>query len=166
MHRENQKIASKPIQCVVLTIHDGTSSNHDSSGNLIESLLHEGGHEVVYRRVIKQTEAAIREAFAEALADEDCEVILACGGIGLSHKDEACDVLYNLYQKRMEGFGSLLTALVFAECGPACLHSRPSAGIIERHPVFSLPLDTAPIRIALEKLILPELNNLVLEAHK
>ena len=36
MSQENQNLSSKPIQCVVLTIHDGTSSNHDSSGKLIE----------------------------------------------------------------------------------------------------------------------------------
>lgn len=166
MSQENQNLSSKPIQCVVLTIHDGTSSNHDSSGKLIESLLHEGGHEVVYRRVVKQSEAAVREAFAEALADDECEVILTTGGIGVSHKDEVWNILHNLYQKRIDSFGNLLNTLIFAESGPACLYSRPSAGIIEKHPVFSLPLNSTSIRVALEKLILPELNTLVLEARK
>ncbi len=123
----------------------------------MESLLHEKGHEVVYRRVVKHSAAAIREAIAEALADEDCEVILTMGGIGLSSKDEAFETLTSLYEKRLVGFGEMLAYLVFEETGSACLTSRASAGVIEGHPVFSFPLDPIAIRLGLEKLILPEL---------
>lgn len=152
-----QNTAALTAHCVVLTISGDTSANHDIHGKQVESLLHEKGHEVVYRRMIKHTAAAIREAIAEALADEECEVIVTLGGTGLSHKDEAFETLSSLYEKRLVGFGELLTHQVFEETGSACLYARPSAGVIEGHPVFSLPLDPIAIRLGLEKLILPGL---------
>lgn len=161
----NKRIALT-AHCVVLTLSDGTSANHDPSGKLVESLLHEKGHEVVYRRVVKHTAASIREAIAEALADEECEVILTMGGIGLSSKDEAFETLTSLYEKRLPGFGELLTFMVFEETGVSCLSSRASAGAIEGHPVFSLPLDPIAIRLGLEKLVLPGLGNILTEIRK
>ncbi len=160
------KKAPLTAHCVVLTLNDGTSATHDPHGKQVESLLHEKGHEVVYRRVIKHSAGAIREAIAEALADDECQVILTLGGTGLSHKDEAFETLSALYEKRMVGFGELLTALVYEETGSACLYARPSAGVIEGHPVFSLPLDSIAIRLGLEKLILPGLADVLIGIRK
>lgn len=163
---DTKKLTSLTAHCVILTLSDGTSANHDPNGKLVESLLHEKGHEVVYRRVVKHGASAIREAIAEALADEECEVILTMGGIGLSSKDEAFETLSTLYEKRLAGFGDLLAVLVYEETGMACLTSRASAGIIEGHPVFSFPLDPIAIRLGLEKLILPGLGNILTEIRK
>jgi molybdopterin adenylyltransferase len=159
--RDSSKASRKAVSCVVLTLNDGTSAHHDSNGALIESLLHEGGHEVTYRRVVKHTSTAIREAVAEALADEECQAILTIGGIGLTHKDEAFETLSPLYEKRIEGFGAILDSLAFPEVGPSCLMSRASAGIVEGHPVFSLPEDPVVLRIAMEKMILPQLASIL-----
>lgn len=156
----------RTAHCVVLTIHDGTSSNHDTGGKLIESLLHEKGHEVVYRRVVKHSSAAIREAIAEALADEECEVVVTNGGTGLTHKDETFETLSDLYEKRVAGFGEVFNTLAYSEMGASCLLYRPSAGVIEKHPVFSLPDDHTAIRIGMEKLVLPELGTILTELQK
>jgi molybdenum cofactor biosynthesis protein B len=164
--QDSHKLDKHAIGVVVLTVNDGTSSSHDTNGKLIESLVHENGHEVVYRRVIKHTSAAVREAIAEALADEECEVIITTGGIGLSSRDTVHEILIKLYEKQIDFLGSLLCILGFSEKGPCCLLSRPSAGIIENHPVFSLPMDPTLIRIALEKLILPSLGNILVDAKR
>ncbi len=154
------------VGCVILTISDGASANHDGNGRLIESLLHEAGHEVVYRRVVKQGAAPLREALAEALADEECEAILISGGTGLSRKYETFETLDNLYEERLTGFGPLLTSLAFAEVGPSCLLYRPSAGFVERHPVFSLPDHHVLIRVGMEKMVLPELRTILHEGRR
>jgi molybdenum cofactor biosynthesis protein B len=156
-----KSLKTATAHCVVLTIQDGTSASHDSNGKLVESMLHAEGHEVVYRRVVKHTSTAIREAIAEALADEECEVIIASGGDGLSRKDEAFETFTSLFEKRLEGFAGVLHALAFSESGASCLLTRPTAGIIEGHPVFSLPDDPVLLRVGLEKLILPQLSSIL-----
>ena len=152
---------SATARCVVLSISDSVSVDHDTNGKLIESLLHEKGHEVTYRRIIKNKCAAIQEAIAEALADEECDVILTTGGTGLARKDETFRTLSKLYEEPIPAFSDLFHHLAYLEVGSACLLSRASAGIIEGHVVFSLPGSSGGVRLAMEELILPELSHLL-----
>jgi len=160
---------SKPpltVHCVVLSITDSRSVDHDTDGRIIESLLHEKGHEVVYRRIIKNDPSAIKEAIAEALADEECEAIITAGGTGVSRKDVTYTTLSKLYEEPLPGFGEVFRNLSYEEIGSAAILSRASAGIIEGHPVFSLPGSTGAVRLAMNELILPELSHIVGELRK
>jgi len=62
---------------------------------------------------------------------------------------------------KLEGFGELFRALSFAEIGPAAMLSRAAAGSIGQVVVFTLPGSPAGVRLALERLILPELPHIV-----
>jgi molybdenum cofactor biosynthesis protein B len=148
-------------RCVVLSICDTMSVDHDTNGKVIESLLHEKGHEVTYRRIIKNKGAAIQEAIAEAIADDECDVILTTGGTGISRKDQTFKTLSRLYEEPIPGFSELFHQLAYLEIGSACLLSRASAGIIEGHVVFSLPGSSGAVRLAMEELILPELSHIL-----
>jgi molybdenum cofactor biosynthesis protein B len=161
-------VAEKAIRrltahCVILCISDSISVDHDSNGKVIESLLHEKGHELVYRRIIKNRQEAIKEAIGDALADENCDFIVTTGGTGLTRKDVTVRVLSALYDEELPGFGELFRNLSYQEIGSAALITRAAAGIIEGHPVFSLPGSPSAVRMGMEMLILPEISRILAE---
>lgn len=147
--------------CVVLCMSDSISVNHDANGKEIESLLHEKGHELVYRRIIKNQPEAIKEAIGDALAEEYCDFIVTTGGTGLSRKDITIKVLSELYEEELPGFGELFRSLIFQELGSMALRTRACAGLIEGRPVFSLPGAPGAVKIGMELLILPEIGALL-----
>ncbi|SIF55679.1 Molybdenum cofactor biosynthesis protein B [Mycobacteroides abscessus subsp. abscessus] len=72
-----------------------------------------------------------------------------------------------LYQKEISGFGELFRMLSYQEdIGSAAILSRASAGIIENTAVFSTPGSSGAVRLAMNKLIIPELGHVIREVKK
>jgi molybdenum cofactor biosynthesis protein B len=64
------------------------------------------------------------------------------------------------------GFGELFRMLSYEEIGSAALLSRALAGIARGVVVFVVPGSRGAVRLAMEKLILPEIGHLAAEAVK
>ncbi len=153
-------------RCVVLSISGSLSSDHDKNAHIIENLLHGQGHELVYKRILKNHENTIREGLAEALADEECNLILITGGTGIAKRDITYDILKQLFESEIPGFGELFRDLAYKELGPRAMLTRASAGIVEGCPVFSLPGSPPAVKLAMERLIIPTLNDIMAELNQ
>ena len=68
-----------------------------------------------------------------------------------------------LLEKRLPGFGELFRMLSYQEIGSAAMLSRAQAGVVKGRALFSLPGSPNACRLALDKLILPELGHLLRE---
>jgi len=66
--------------------------------------------------------------------------------------------------KRLDGFGELFRMLSWEEIGPAAMLSRAVGGVRNGRVVLSMPGSRNAVRLAMEKLVLPELQHLVWEA--
>jgi molybdenum cofactor biosynthesis protein B len=67
----------------------------------------------------------------------------------------------------MPGFGEIFRYLSYTEdVGPAAMLSRAVAGVRGRTAVFSMPGSPAAVRLAMTKLIVPELRHVVREIRK
>ena len=71
-----------------------------------------------------------------------------------------------LLEKRIDGFGELFRALSFQEIGPASMLSRACAGLAGGTIVVSLPGSEHAVRLAMTKLVLPEIGHMVREARR
>ena len=71
-----------------------------------------------------------------------------------------------MLDQRLEGFGELFRMLSYEQVGSAAMLSRAVAGIACGKPLFALPGSPKAVELALEKLILPELDHLVAELRK
>ena len=71
-----------------------------------------------------------------------------------------------LLDKRLDGFGELFRMLSYAEIGAAAMLSRATAGSIGATAVFSLPGSEHAVRLAMTKLILPEIGHVVSELRR
>src|SRR5262249_10518802 len=133
----------------------------DTSGAAIRALCEAAGHRIVDSRILPDEPARIRQVLAEWLGGGAAEVVLLTGGTGISPRGRTYEAVSEMLEQRLDGFGELFRALSWQQIGPAAMLSRAVGGIARGRPVFALPGSEAAVRLALERLILPELNHLL-----
>ena len=154
------------VACFVLTVSDTRTLETDKGGALIEELLGHAGHTVTERQVVRDESALIVDAVNNAMNGvARPDAIVVTGGSGISNRDVTPEALKPLLTKEMPGFGEVFRALSWEEVGPATMLSRAFAGTIGGTLLFVLPGSTNAVRLAMEKLIVPELGHLVREAN-
>lgn len=158
---EHRAYAPEVLGFAVVTVSDTRAFEEDRSGNVIAQLVEEGGHRVAERRLVRDEVALIREQVCELSVRQDVDVVILTGGTGFSPRDLTVDAVAPLFQRPIEGFGELFRMLSFAEVGAAAMLSRAVAGIVQGRLIFALPGSRAAVRLALERLILPEAGHLL-----
>jgi molybdenum cofactor biosynthesis protein B len=96
--------------------------------------------------------------------DPDVQAIVINGGTGVSMRDLTLEAVAPFEEKILPGFGELFRMLSFEEIGSAAFMSRAVAFVTEGKAVFCLPGSEKAVRLAMTKLIAPELGHLVWEA--
>jgi molybdenum cofactor biosynthesis protein B len=150
----------------VVTVSDTRSEADDRGGAIIVELLQAAGHEVTAREVIPDEPSVISEFVQQLEAQGDVQAILLTGGTGIAPRDNTVDVVTGLLTKTLPGYGELFRMLSFEEIGPAAMLSRACGGVVASTVVLTMPGSPAAVRLAMERLILPELAHLVAEATK
>jgi len=163
VHREH---AFRPVAVAVLTVSDTRTEATDRSGEMIRSLCLAAGHRVNHYRICPDEPDLVRAAVADLVSRSDVEAVLINGGTGISARDRTYEAIAALFERRIDGFGELFRSLSYQEIGSAAMMSRAAGGLVSGRPVFSMPGSTAAVRLAMEKLILPELSHAVSEAQK
>lgn len=159
--REHRSQAPDCVRVFVVTLSDTRDMSNDTSGDTIETALRQGGHDVVGRTILREESAALDAGLDALLQRDDIEALVLTGGTGIAPRDRAYEALAQRYDRELPGFGELFRALSYAEIGSAALASRASAGVAAGKIVFSLPGSRGAVRLALDKLVLPELAHLV-----
>jgi len=154
------------VRCFVLTVSDTRTADTDTSGAAIADLLAAAGHAVVGRAIVKDEAEQVRETIVRQLANPDVQAIIATGGTGITSRDSTYEAIGALLQKRLDGFGELFRMLSYEQIGAAAMMSRACAGLAAGRIVISLPGSEAAVRLAMERLIVPELGHLVQQASR
>jgi molybdenum cofactor biosynthesis protein B len=162
-HLEHRASAPASVGCFVLTVSDTRTTETDASGAAIVDLLRSGGHRVAGRGLVRDDPREVRAIVEAALGQPEVQVVITTGGTGISSRDSTYEALADLLEKRLDGFGELFRMLSFSEIGPAAMLSRATAGVVRRRIVVILPGSEAAVRLALTRLLLPELGHLVRE---
>ncbi|MBX3234893.1 MAG: MogA/MoaB family molybdenum cofactor biosynthesis protein [Nitrospiraceae bacterium] len=165
-HKEHKHHAPRSIGCMVITCSDTRTPETDTSGQLIHKLLKEQGHSVAAYHLVKDEPAQIKDRIAEGLANGAVQAIIINGGTGISRRDSTFEAVDAMLEKRLDGFGEVFRYLTYQEIGSPAIMSRATAGIIKGRVLFSTPGSENAVRLAMEKLILPELGHLVKELSK
>lgn len=162
--RASEALGALPV--AVLTVSDTRTQDTDESGKLIGALLAQHGHVVQIHEILKDEPVEI-SAFIDRLASgKKVRALLITGGTGMSRRDGTFEVLEKKFEKTLPGFGELFRSLSYAEIGAAAMLSRATAGLVQGLAIFSMPGSVNAVRLAMEKLILPELAHLVREIQK
>lgn len=162
-HRES---APERVRVAVLTISDTRTPETDTGGDVIEELMRAAGHEVVRRGIVRDEPARIRTELVDLLASPDVDAVVTTGGTGISARDTTYEVVDRMLDKKLDGFGEIFRVLSYEEIGAAAVLSRAVAGAVGTKLVACLPGSRNAVRLAVEKLLVPEIAHIVFELKK
>ena len=154
--------------CAVVTVSNDKTEATDESGTRARDLFHDAGYRVEFYRIVPDDGEKVRAVLLH-LAGR-VEVVVTTGGTGIARRDTTIEVAQRLIRKPLPGFGELFRLLSFQERGVSAMLTRATAGLYGREdgPVstllFCCPSSADSVHLAMERLILPDLQHLVWEA--
>ena len=163
---EHKAQAPQSVRCFIVTVSDTRTLDDDVSGRTIAELLTAAGHVVTGRTVVRDDPELVHGTIERHLADRGVQAIITNGGTGITSRDSTYEAISTLLEKRLDGFGELFRMLSYEEIGPAAMMTRACAGLVARRIIVALPGSPGAVRLAMEKLVIPELGHLVQQASK
>jgi molybdenum cofactor biosynthesis protein B len=161
---EDHRSALAGVRCAVLTISDTRALETDVSGRAIVELLEEARHVVAKRQILRDNPKDVHDAVLGQIGG--VEAVITTGGTGITSRDSTYEAIASLLEKRLDGFGELFRALSYQEIGSAAMLSRATAGVARGTAIFMLPGAENAVRLAMTKLILPELGHVIRELRR
>jgi len=162
-HRE---AAPEHVRVAILTISDTRTPENDTGGDVIQELMEEAGHEITGRSIVKDEPSSIRTTLVDLLANSGVDAIITTGGTGIAARDTTYEVVNRMIEKKLDGFGEIFRMLSYEEIGAAAVLSRAVAGAVGAKFIASLPGSRNGVRLAVEKLLVPEISHIVFELKK
>lgn len=163
---QHRQQSPQAVCCAVITVSDTRTLENDRGGEMLSTSLTGAGHTLLRREIVPDDPARIR-AILDVLADDAAiDAVLVTGGTGIAARDQTFETISHMLTKVLPGYGELFRMLSYDDIGPAAMLSRTIGGVIGRVVVLTMPGSPAAVRLALDKLILPELGHLVYEARK
>lgn len=163
---EHKKTAPVSLRCAVVTVSDTRTLANDTGGGTILELLSAAGHVAAAREIIPDEPSRMRPLLEGYRNQGDLDAVLLTGGTGLSSRDQTYETVSGLLTKALPGYGELFRMLSYQEIGPAAMLGRAIGGLLGKMVVLTMPGSPAAVRLAMEKIILPELGHLVREARR
>jgi molybdenum cofactor biosynthesis protein B len=156
------------ITVSVMTVSDTRTKETDKGGRLVREYLNEMNTIVKPENchIVKDDIEEIRETLTKML-NKKVDVVIATGGTGIAQRDVTIEAVTPFFDKEIEGFGEIFRMLSYTEdIGSRSILSRAVAGTKDCTVIIALPGSTGAVKLAMEKLIVPELNHLVHELNK
>lgn len=158
-HREHRLKGPASVSCAVLTISDTRDAATDRSGALIRRALRRSGHRVVDYLILKDDPRLIVRRLKTLAGEGRARIVLMTGGTGVARRDTTYEAVASILDKRLDGFGEIFRALSYRAIGSPAMLSRAVAGTYRGLVIFSMPGSTDAVRLAMRRLILPELGH-------
>src|SRR5215467_4330063 len=152
-----------PVSVALVTVSDTRTPENDDNGQYLRAQFTERGHVVAGYAIVKDEPDQVEAVLDEMVAIPGVQVILFNGGTGIAPRDTTYDVIARKIEKTLPGFGEIFRMLSFQQVQAAAMLSRATAGVYRGKLVFSMPGSPKAVKLAVEQLILPELNHLAWE---
>lgn len=153
-------------RCAVITLSDTRTIETDASGQLIQKLLRDAGHEVADYRLIPDDAAELERLLLSLAADDRVDVLLTNGGTGIASRDQTIGVVEKMIDQPLPGFGELFRMLSWQQVGAGAMLSRAIGGITRGKPIFAMPGSSKAVELAMTQLILPQVKHILYELRK
>lgn len=161
-HKAMAAESQQSVAIAIVTVSDTRTAETDKSGQAIRQLAEAAGHRIVNYRIVKDEPEQVEEALVD-FSDGSAQMIIFNGGTGISARDRTFDVIVRHLEKQLSGFGEIFRILSYVEIGSAAMMSRATAGTYRGHVIVSIPGSTNAVKLAMQKLILPEIQHLAWE---
>ena len=126
------------ITFAIITCSDTRSMKEDTAGAALESLIAEAGWTCESHVVVRDERADISAAIVAACDEVDADVVLTCGGSGLSLRDVTPEATMDVCERNVPGIAEAMRAYSLA-ITPNAMLSRALCMQRGRHLVINLP---------------------------
>lgn len=172
--RQHKSEATKKINFAVIVASSSRFQKlkakepfNDPSGDIIIELIQSAGHGVTSRDILPDDRVLIGKFVGNSIGSEEVDVIIVCGGTGVSLKDVTIETVRPMLIKTLPGFGELFRKLSYDEIGSAAIMTRALAGTTDQgKAVFCIPGSPQAVNLAMKKLILPETGHILKHARE
>ena len=106
----------------------------------------------------------IQKAVLEVIAAKKADVVLLSGGTGITKRDVTVQAIKPILERDLQGFSVLFHMLSYNDVGTATMISRAFAGVKAGIVIFAMPGSPNAVRLALKRIILPEISLIVKHA--
>jgi molybdenum cofactor biosynthesis protein B len=165
-HRQHEAQGPSAVRCAVITVSDSRTLETDSGGQSVIDHLQAAGHTIVCREIIPDEPSRMKPLLDSLRERDDVDVILMTGGTGITSRDQTYETVNGLLDKPLPGYGEVFRMLSYQDIGPAAILSRAVGGLIGRKVVLTMPGSPAAVKLAMEKIIVPQIPHLVREARR
>lgn len=155
--------AAADLGVAVVTVGNDVTVESDRAGTAAIDLVDANDYDVATREVIASRYDNVQQTLGGLTAREDVDFIVTLGGDGVGPEAVTVDAARALFDKDLPGFGELFRAHARETIGSGVLHTRTCAGTMDGLPVFCLPGSAEAVKLGLEEIVLPEVDELVEE---
>jgi molybdenum cofactor biosynthesis protein B len=157
------KAGTAPVTLALVTVSDTRTPDTDENGHYLRTVFEAAGHHIGGYAIVKDEPDQVERVLEEMVLLPDVRLILFNGGTGIAPRDTTYDVIARKLHKTLPGFGEIFRLLSYEQVGAAAMLSRATAGVYRGKLVFSMPGSPKAVKLAVERLIMPELNHLAWE---
>ena len=126
------------LRFAIVTCSDTRSIEQDTAGAALEQLIADNGWECASRVIVKDERVDIAAAIVEACDTIDADIVLTCGGSGLSLRDVTPEATQDVCERNVPGIAEAMRAHSLA-ITPFAMLSRALCMQRGRHIVINLP---------------------------
>ncbi|MGD0802728.1 MAG: molybdenum cofactor biosynthesis protein B [Candidatus Bathyarchaeia archaeon] len=155
-----------PTIFALVVTSDTRTERDDETGRIAVGLIEGDGHTVASHSIVPNNDEKIRIEVEKLLYDNSIKVIVTSGGTGIGLKDRTVAAVKPLLEKEMPGFGELFRRISYDEIGGAAIMSRATAGVAKGKLIFCLPGSRNAMKVALTKIILPNVGHMQWEINR
>jgi molybdenum cofactor biosynthesis protein B len=165
-HKQHEAQGPSTVRCAVITVSDSRTLETDTGGKAVIDHLTAAGHAVVCREIIPDEPSRMKSLLLSLRERDDVDVILLTGGTGITSRDQTYETVSALIDKPLPGYGEIFRMLSYQDIGPAAILSRAVGGLMGRKVLLTMPGSPAAVRLAMEKIIVPQIPHLMREARR
>lgn len=159
-------MALRSLNIGVMTFSDTRDKSTDKSGEILIQLFEQAGHKIVCYEVVKEDPETMRARLVEWLENESLEAIVTTGGTGIAARDCTIEVARSLFLKELDGFGEIFRLISYQQINTAAMLTRATAGLARGKILACLPGSSKAVRLAAERMLIPELPHMVWETQR
>ena len=146
------------VNIALLTVTDTRTLDTDKSGNILERKIKEANHNLVDRKICKDSKKDIKKIINEWLKKKKIDVIITTGGTGLTGRDITPEALDEVADKHIPGFGEIFRHVSLETVGTSSIQSRACAVLANGKYIFALPGSSGGVTDAWDKILIHQLN--------
>ncbi len=146
------------VGIAVITVSDTRVVADDKSGDTLAERIVAAGHKLAGRVIVKDDVRQIRAAARKFIADRQVDVVISTGGTGLTGRDVTIEAMRALFEKEIEGFGTVFHMISFQKIKTSTMQSRATAGVMKGKYIFCLPGSPGACRDGWDEILLHQLD--------